>query len=210
MYFRVPTLVLTLLLVSSLQAAEPLSIAVNASSVRVSNTTDAIVLFYCARHVEHGVVMNDSKAFTLSDDDRDGTITFPITVPFRSVWVAVDLKTGAVATGAPDGFPLRVHEHGEALLRKDAEGGIALIAKAIPRMALLTVRPGVGAWLQRGLEGGRGDDDSKPDGTLSLAFENAKQVGMVKERAPKHLKAGDIVIVVDLGHYSVTRGEVSK
>jgi len=190
----------------------PMALQVGENSVRVSNLTPGgdVVLFSYAKYGRNGTTINGSRPRLLHDDDGDGVVTLPGTVPYVSVWIAVDYKTGKVVTGARDGFPLYVEPLAETLFRKDAEDQINALEKRILRLMLLVVRPEKGAWALRGREGGEGDRDKEANGKLLLAFEDAQPIAEGKEKAPKHLKAGDVVVAVDLGHLDVFVSEVTK
>ncbi len=204
-------LVLIALAPAALAQSAPLALQVGEDSVRVSNLTPGgdVVLFSYAKYVRNGQGVNDSRPRLLRDDDGDGVVSLPGPVPYVSVWIAVDYKTGAVATGAREGFPLYVAPLAP-MLRKDADDQIATLEKRILRLMLLVVRPEKGAWTLRGREGGSADRDKEANGRLSMAFEDAKPLEEGKEKAPKHLKAGDVVVAVDLGHLDVFLGEVGK
>lgn len=190
----------------------PLSLQVTEASVQVSNLTPGgdVVLFSCAKYGRNGLAINDAKPRLLHDDDGDGKVSLPGPVPYVSVWVAVDYKTGALATGAHEGVPLWVEPIAPTLFRKDAEDQIEALEKRILRLMLLVVRPEKGAWALRGREGGDGDRDKEANGRLLMAFEDAQPLGEGKEKAPKHLKAGDVVVAIDLGHLDIFVGEVTK
>ena len=115
-----------------------------------------------------------------------------------------------MAVGAPEGVEPWVRPINDNLYRKDADEQILAFEKELYRMMLLVVRPGKGAWALRAREGSDSDHDKQANGKLLMAFENAKPLEQGKENAPKHLKAGDVVVVVDLGQYDIFVGEVTK
>ncbi|HEX3070602.1 MAG TPA: hypothetical protein VHX14_18685 [Thermoanaerobaculia bacterium] len=147
----------------------------------------------------------------LHDDDRDGVIRFTPSadIPLRSVWVAIDEVSGQTATGAPPGFPLLVSPIGPDSFRKDVEGEIASLAVDLPRLVLLLVTPGKGAWLLRGFDGEASDRDGKSNGRVQLSFEDAKTIDG-KDNAPKHIKKDDVVVAIDPGHLDVFVTQVGK
>ena len=189
----------------------PLSLQVDEASVRVSNLTPGgdVVLFSCAKYGKDGRAVSEAKPRLLTDTDGDGVVTLDERVPYVSVWIAVDWKTGAIATDTRKGVPLHVAPIA-GLYRKDAAEQIVALEKSIPRLMLLLVRPEKGAWALRAREGGQGDRDTQPNGRMLLAFEDAQPIAEGKEKAPKHLKAGDVVVAVDLGHFDIFLGEVAK
>lgn len=210
-------LLLSLLLVVALAPAAsaqstPLTVHVSETSVKVFNLTPGgeVVLFSCAKYGRGGRTFNDAKPRFLRDDDGDGIVTLPGDVSYVSVWIAVDYKTGTVAVGAPEGVEPWVRPISDHFYRKDADEQILALEQDLYRMSLLLVRPGQGAWSLRAREGSESDHDKQDNGKLLMAFEDAKPLEEGKERAPKHLKAGDVVIAVDLGQYDIFVGEVTK
>ena len=182
------------------------------TGVRVGNVSPGgeVVLFSAAKRGGVVATKEETVPRLLSDSDGDGVVTWEGMVPITSVWIAVDWRTGAVVTGAPGEFPIYVREIAPELYRKDAEDQIAALENRITRMMLLLVRPGQGAWVLRGREGADGDHDAQANGRLQLAFEDATPIAEGKEKAPKHLKAGDVVAAVDLGHLDIFLGQVTK
>src|SRR4051812_12861939 len=93
------------------------AITFDQSSVSVAGVSPKgqAVLFSVAREVaEVDVATVVRRSQVLPDDDGDGVVKLDLgrDVPFRSVWVAVDLATGQVAAAAPEGYPLRRVELG--------------------------------------------------------------------------------------------------
>ena len=193
-------------------APPPLAVSVADTGVRVDNVTRGgeVVLFSAAKRGGRIATKEETVPRLLSDDDGDGIVTLGGAVPICSVWIAVDWQTGAIATGAPGDFPIYVRPIAPELYRKDAEDQIAALEQRVTRMLLLLVRPGKGAWVLRGREGADGDHDAEANGRLQLAFEDATPIAEGKEHAPKHLKAGDVVAAVDLGHLDIFLGQVTK
>lgn len=193
-------------------SAQQLSMTVTATGVRVGGVTPGgeVVLFWCAKTPGAGATHLESDGRILADDDNDGAVTLDEQIPLRSVWIAVDHKSGAVVAGARPEFPLNVAPLAPTLFRKDAEQEIAALEQELPRVILFLVRPGLGVWAQFAREGGAGDRDGKPDGRLSTAFEDARPIVKGKEKAPRHLKHGDVVVAVDPGRLDVYLSQVTK
>jgi hypothetical protein len=198
---------------SAAAAAPALGIAVTKKTVTISNVPSGgtIVLFSCMRSSLYRSVAVKPEARVLHDDDRDGVIRFTPTadIPLRSVWVAVDEASGQTATGAPPGFPLLVSSIGADSFRKDVEGEIASLAVDLPRLVLLLVTPGKGAWLLRGFDGEASDRDGQSNGRVQLSFEDATTIDG-KDKAPKHIKKDDVVVAIDPGHLDVFVTQAGK
>ena len=111
---RIKTLIallLTFLAASAVFAAEPpppLQIVVSSQDVRVTNVTPGgTVVLYSAGVANDGGLLRQRKVATLvTDSARIGSVTFSgnTRVPFRSVWIAVDMETSRYAVGGPDGY----------------------------------------------------------------------------------------------------------
>lgn len=185
---------------------------VERDGVRITNLAPGaqVVLFSYAKYVKRETLFADAQARLLSDEDSDGVITLASDVPNASVWVAIDYETGGVATGALRGFALSVRPIAETLFRKDADEAIHGLEQVVPRLHVLLVRPGLGAWTLRVREGGDGDRDGEANGRIRLAFEDAQPIPGGKEKAPQNLKAGDIVVAVDPGRLNLFVSEVAK
>jgi hypothetical protein len=211
---RTPVLLVLLLCsMAAVAAAAPLSIAVDAQSVTVSNVTPrgAIVLLTCSRVGLRRSIGVVPATVLLNDDHGDGTIRYtpPAGVPFRSVWAAVDQSTGQIATAAPPEFPLIVRGlAADTNLKKDVEGEIASLSVDIPRLVLLLVRPGAGVWVETVFDGQKGDSDPSL-GRVTLTFEDLVTISG-KDKAPKHLRKDDAVVAVDPGHLDLFVAQVGK
>jgi hypothetical protein len=97
--------------------------------------------------------------------DPLGVAQIPIgdaAVPPQSIWLAVDLKTGAYAMASPAGFaPLLFDLLPDALnVRGDALAD--QLVDVADHAEILLVRPGKGAW-GKGIGRGGADDDSSPN-----------------------------------------------
>ena len=191
----------------------PLQVAVSKQSVTVSNVTKggSIVLFTCSRGGMRRSIAVKPGANVLRDDDQDGIVRFTPQTGFvllRSVWIAVDQGSGAIAAGARPEFPLIVRPLVEDNLRKDVEQQIASLAIDIPRLLVLLVRPGAGAWAEAVFDGEKGDHGGA-NGRVDLSFEDLQTIDG-KDKAPKHLKKNDAVIAIDPGQLDVFVAQVEQ
>ena len=193
--------------------AAPLSIAVTAKGVTVSNATKNgdVVLFSCSRYSKYRSIAVRPDVRVLRDDDGDGVVRFAPEAPIslRSVWVAVDQISGETAAGAPPDFPLLLAPVGTDNLRKDVQGEIASLALALPRIIVLLVSPGKGAWVLASVDGEGSDRDSNKDGHVLLSFSDAKAVNG-RDKPPNQVKNDDVVVAIDPGHLDVFITQVGK
>jgi hypothetical protein len=211
----VAALLATITMSRSMAAAPPapLQISVSKQAVTVSNVSNAgaIVLFSCARVSLSRSIAVRPSAVVLRDDAHSGTIRFtpPGGVPLRSVWIAVDEASGQIASSARSEFALSKGSIGPENLPKDVEGEIAALAIQLPRLIVLLVRPGTGAWVETVFDGEKGDRDGVGNGRVQLSFEDF-QILDGKEKPPKHLKKDDAVVAVDPGHLNVFAVQIAK
>jgi len=203
---------LIVLAIAASGQTQTLNVTVSETTVTVTGVTpgEDVVLFSCSKRMFNGAIHVEPKGRIISDTDKDGVATLSESVPLRSVWIAIDQKSGAVGVGTPPELTPYVRPIADSLFRKDAEDQIAEFEKEIPRLILLLVRPGQGAWMIRGRDGDPSDRDNDVNGRLRLAFEDAKPVVDGKDKAPKHLKAGDVVACIDPGRLDIFLGQVTK
>jgi hypothetical protein len=131
----------------------------------------------------------------------DGTARFALTNPAspRSVWMAVELKSGKLAAAAPDGSALRQPEKPPQL--GAGEGALAdEILDERPYLMGLVVRPGSGAasgaWAFAGGDGGPRDQDGENNGHLRFALDGFEPLAASPE-APAKVQAEDLWFIVD-------------
>jgi hypothetical protein len=191
----------------------PMRVAVAPREVVISNVArgGTVVLFSCSRIPGARSIAVEPAATLLRDDDNDGVIrsTPKSGIAPASVWVAVDAASGETASGAPPDFPLFIRANAADALRKDIEEQIAAMAVDLPRLSLLVVRPGAGAWMVTAFDGRKTDRDGEADGRVRIAFEDAVSV-QGKDKGPKHLKKGDVVVAIDPGHLDVFLALIDK
>ncbi|NJL28106.1 MAG: hypothetical protein HC897_09505 [Thermoanaerobaculia bacterium] len=133
------------------------------------------------------------------DADADGQVELevPAGVSPLSVWVAVDLTTGLVATAAPEGFEPPAFSPPDApeLL---APSPSATRFQAPARIVRAVVsRPGVGAWQALAGDGTVLDADGEQDGVLTLDLAQLEPVG-ASPAAPESFAVGDTVVLIDV------------
>jgi hypothetical protein len=174
-----------------------LSVAATAVVASGMSPGGAVVWLGMARRIEayepiyvrrHGIVQADAK----------GQAELPVTeaVPRHSIWLAVDLKTGAYATASPAGFaPLAFTLSPEALEVRGAALADRLIDTADYAEVLL-VRPGKGAWGKAVGHGGIDDESATGEAVVKLSFDKLLPVPGTVEPAPAKLNAKDLVVVL--------------
>ncbi len=183
------------------------AITFDQTSVSVAGITPKgqAVLFSVAREIaEDDVATLVRRSQVLSDDDGDGVVKLDLgrDVPFRSVWVAVDLATGQVAAAAPQGYPLRlVKWRGVGIVRGNARADQVEDARRLAEVLL--VRPGAGAWQLTVGDGGPTDDDGAADGKLAAALDRMTPVAGT-DPPPARFDPKDVVVLIDPNRLELT------
>ncbi len=202
MLFRAIALAcLSLLPISAASAAvaQP-EIAFDKTAVVASGLTPGgdVVWFGVAREIAERTATIVRHQEIATDDDGDGSVTFDLgrDVPFQSIWVAIDLTTGASAIAVPDGYPLREADLPVSEVRLGV-GEADRIEDSRGYLDILVVRPGVGAWSVTVGDGGPADADGAYDGHLAAATADMHDVSSGEPGPPDHLGPNDVVVVVD-------------
>ncbi|MDX1996936.1 MAG: hypothetical protein SF066_04395 [Thermoanaerobaculia bacterium] len=156
-----------------------------------------IVYFSVAREVTTYAANVVRREGRVKDDDLDGSVRIAVdpAVPWRSIWVVVDLATGLVVPATPEGYPLRDAE---------ARGGFALaptgafthLGAAGDLSHVLVVRPGTGAWVATLTDGAASDEDGGGNRTIVSALDVLEPVA-AGPPPPLELLPGDRVIEID-------------
>jgi hypothetical protein len=129
--------------------------------------------------------------------DAQGAVAVPLDrpVPPLSVWVAVDLTTGAYAVAAPAGSPVRQVNLPPNAFRPGAGAGSDFLTDRRHLVQALLVRPGQGAWQQTVGDGGEADEDGQGDGFVQLSL--ARMLPLAAAPAPAKALAQDLLVVLD-------------
>ncbi|MDQ3280900.1 MAG: hypothetical protein M3Q69_05775 [Acidobacteriota bacterium] len=153
-------------------------------------------------------------AKVVSDDDGDGRIDFDTgyDIPFRAVFAVVDYESGEYTIAGPPDYEVIQRQLDPRELKRDETNGVAFLTQERARMAIVVVTPGKGAWYQRAALGDRGDAKKDPQHQrLTLAFEEGTSiVPDGKEKAPRHLTNGDVLIGIDPGRLDIFALAVGK
>lgn len=190
------------LLAAPLAVAAPqqLTLSFRSDAVVVTGASPAatVYVYGLSREVAGGFVNLVPRAATLRDDDKNGIMELPIAtgVPLRSIWVAVDMESGAYASAAPEGYPVTKVALSADHLKKNF--GTEVTQLAFPGMLVefLVVRPGTGAW--RAAAGLRGPSDEEREGeSIAVSVVKLDPEAGTSERAPEKLKKGDVVFVIN-------------
>jgi len=110
----------------------------------------------------------------------------------------------------PEGYEVDHRQIDVSAIKKDADGLAEALEMDGITAELLLVRPKAGAWILRAREGAASDGDRVKNGRLTLLFESAEPLGGGKDKAPKKLKAGDVLAVLDPGRLELRTLTVTR
>ena len=184
-------------------AAGALGITFEAKAVVVTGVSPhgQVVWLGVSREFPDGTPLVMRREGIAADADGSGTVRLALDggVPERSVWVVVDLSTGASAAAPAPGYPRREITFSEAQEvywgLNAAAGGVETIRDVRGLVDLLVVRPQAGAWGARVGDGGPDDEDPAP-GKLATTLAHLHPVG-ASPSPPASFRAGDVVVAID-------------
>ncbi len=137
------------------------------------------------------------------DADGDGAVSFDLGGPVapRSIWLAVDLATGAYAQATPGGDPPKQGAfEGPGLVLGAPLGTSDSISDLRTFLEVLVVRPGVAAWARTLADGGASDSDGKVDGSVEARLDALTQMvdpTGAESPAPSRFVAQDLIFSFD-------------
>ncbi len=183
-------------------AKSGLAIGFDKAAVVVSGVSPngQVVVFGVAREVDD-FVAKISRRHQVVAADATGSARYDLgrAVPQPSVWVAVDLATGSVATGAPGGGSIVESDFrgsGPAALGSGLDG----IADERPLLDVLVVRPGQGVWYALVGDGGPADEGEPNDGRVEISLAHLRSVGIgaaASVSSPAAFASRDVVVAID-------------
>jgi hypothetical protein len=163
-------LLISLALLASTSAALEIRLDAGASIASdLSPGTDTAWLWVDHRLDDYASIVTHGTEIT-PDADGDGQVELevPAGISPLSVWVTVDLATGAVATASPEGFkppPIVPPDVPGLLAPAPADTHLQAPARIV---RALVVRPGSGAWQTLAGDGTALDTDLEQDGAITL------------------------------------------
>lgn len=116
-------------------------------------------------------------------------------VPRRSLWVAVDLASGAYAIAAPAGFPLVQTDLPAAALTSRSTAADQLADEA-DGSDLLFVRPGQGAWAALVGRGGQLDEGLPGERTVRVSLDRLDPIAAAFSSPPAKAAPRDLLIIL--------------
>jgi len=138
----------------------------------------------------------------LHDAAKAGRVDYALDRPLaaRSIWLAVDLASGAAVAGGPPGYPAKMVSLDEHNLKKNANAEVEQLSFDGAAVDIVVVRPSVGMW------GGpvglhakndeNGNDHAAVHKGPVISTANLEARGGTKAPAPAKLKNGDVVFMM--------------
>jgi hypothetical protein len=207
-------LVTLVLCAVTIDAAQPLhpAIALSEQLVTVTNVSvgGTVAIFGAAR--EDGAAVRLSRwQRAVEDTDRDGAVelALPVPIPADSVWIAVDVETGALVIATPPASRFRPRDFAPEMLVKGPDAKVDRFVVNKGMVDLLVVRPHVGAWTGYAVDGHGSDGDRAQDGRSTVVFTGGRSLhGRVPP--PAHLTPRDVIVAVALRTMEYTSTEVQQ
>jgi hypothetical protein len=135
----------------------------------------------------------------LADDDGDGAarLELAFALPWKSVWAAVELGSGELVLGAPEGFALREVAFPAGAIEADGRA----LRDSRRYVDVLWARPGhgpeAGVWGAAFGDGGANDGDGAEDGAIRAPASAFAPLAPGGSGPPDRFAPGDTVVVVD-------------
>jgi len=203
--------VLVLLVAASAAGAQPptppaqLKLTFGDEAVTASGATPSakVAWFSVAREIGD-FTARIVKREAMVDATAAGEASFALkaSVPWQSIWVAVDVETGGFAVGTPAGFELRELAFDDQPLRPGS-GGADVLTAPHDFLEVFLVRPKKGGARSGGAfggtvgDGGISDEDRTSNRSVTLALTRLRPVGESAELVPPVASPDDVVAVID-------------
>lgn len=149
------------------------------------------------RGTHTNVVPREKK---LVDDDRDGQVTWDLgtALPWRSIWLAVEMGSGRYAVGIPPQYRSQARQVTLTAdhLKRDGVGEIVQFGFRGSIVEFVLVRPKTGeVWGATVVSGGAADEAVSTDKVRLSVVKLGRRTGTI-EAPPKSLKKDDVVFMV--------------
>ncbi len=195
----IATFVLVSAWASGQGATNKATVEISTTSVTAVGMTPGARVAWLAASRERPQWVTTVQKWVTTDSVADASgrarVNIDLTIPVKSIWIAVDMATGAVAAASPAKYPWRTEvpfPFGGVVEAED-RSGVASIRDSHNDLDVLVVRPTVGAW---SLSAHHDDAESRgAPGTL-LDFKNLAAMPGSPDR-PTILVGGDVVVAID-------------
>jgi hypothetical protein len=199
----------TILLVAALPMTAAMTMSIDGNTVTARGLTPGGgAVFFSAAHRPRGYAFAiEHVAEFVTDDDRDGVVTYTASkdIPWKSIWFAVDARTGAYETAAPEGLSDRRNDARRSRVERDTAGEWSRFEHERGWLLLLVIRPGGEVWMQPAMRGGTTDVGRR--GAVFITPADSFEALTPNARPLRQLTAADVVIGIDMQtvEYFVTR-----
>jgi hypothetical protein len=181
------------------QPIAPLQLAFSATSVTATGAARGaeVYAFSVAREQGQGLVNVVPREVRLAAaNDGSASWTFPGSLPVRSLWLFVDLTTGAYGSAAAPGYPGHQLPLTDQHIKKNAAGELAQLVFDGSVVEVILVRPGVGIWRAAVASGGALDESNEPRKAAISSVKLTPGAGTTAA-APSSLKKDDVVFLAN-------------
>jgi hypothetical protein len=193
-------------------------ITAGARTITISGVTPGgtVVLFGASHETREGnppIPRNVRRAELLVDTDGDGSVVYDVggAVPAIAVWIAVDLTTGAHGGGPLTDFPgAPAAPISTAAFLRSNPGALNKLSLPFAELALLVVRPKVGAWQAYAAKHSARDENRGTTKQLQLDLASAIQPLGDNKVTLGVPQPGDVVVAIDPRGLSYAVVEVSR
>jgi hypothetical protein len=195
---RTSLLVLSLFLASAALAAPAIQFESNRIIVSGVTPKSQVYAYSLSREATGTFSNMVPRETVVSDDDGDGVVTWVIEkeIATRSIWLAVDLASGTPAVATPGGYDAKRIELTDVNLRKEFGSGVGQLAFGGDFVEFVVVRPSGGVWRAIASRGGPADEGADPE-RATISIEKLERRAGTTESAPKHLRRGDVVLMLN-------------
>jgi hypothetical protein len=193
-----PLLLLTLFLAAAVHAAPAFTFEANRVAIG-GVTPKASVFVYSLSREATGTFTNVvPREVILTDHDGDGIVVWELEreLATRSIWLAVDMAGGTPAVATPSDYTATRIDLSDVNLKKDFGSEVGQLAFDGDFVEFIVVRPGTGAWRAAMGRRGPGDEGTDPE-RATISIEKLERKAGVTDAAPKHLKRGDVVLMIN-------------
>jgi hypothetical protein len=184
------------------------------NALKIAGVTPGATVFIYGLAREAGAWTTNvvSRETRLNDGDQDGAIhwNFEKPLPWRSIWLAVELGSGKYGAGAPAGYPARRLDLTGSHLGRDKSGAVEQVSFTGTMIECLVIRPGDGNVWGGTIMAGSSDDRSTEQGTVTFLTQGLQPHHGTTIDAPAALEPADVVLVLNSfsAEYGVAQGGI--
>jgi hypothetical protein len=191
------------LLALSLPAAAAITAQIDGQHLRVSGATPSgsVVVVAALRETSSTRIASLDRVAVVLPSNAAGTadLDFGRPIPMAGIWAVVDQISGTYNIVTASDYPRREQSFPSSIYKHATPADIIdQLSTNSLMLRMLWVRPGNGggSWFLTASDGAMNDDDRTPNGEVSTSTDHFLPIEG-KEKPPKKLKIGDILILID-------------